>query len=318
MANTNNMSKSQGKLIGLSETFNKHDYESEGDKATLFSLSTHLARCSDLIEGSEQPHWTSSFESLNQFGSDHSKSSFRREDLSMCQDQIEEDKDDDLERDLDMDVEDSVPRIDIKPILRKRTSNLNYDDDDDLERASNDDSIFRGWAEEDTIEIRKSDRLCRPKRLSKMKKMRSAIYCNTDNSINLCSVFEKTDSGLPLFDKTNIFERIRGSPLARKSMKIKRRSIRKEMRYEGVGSLKFGDPFNKLKEMADKENNNPFINKPISNADLVDEKLYQPIDFDTPYINQLELIDKYERKDPAMNAISWHTVSGNNKVLGSN
>ena len=87
-------------------------------------------------------------------------------------------------------------------------------------------------------------------------------------------------------------------------MKIKRRSIRKEMRYEGVGSLKFGDPFKRLKEMAEKENNNPFINKPINNTDLVDEKLYKHIDFDTPYIQKIELIDKYERKDPAMNAIS--------------
>lgn len=93
-------------------------------------------------------------------------------------------------------------------------------------------------------------------------------------------------------------------------MRLKRNSIRKEIRYDGAKSLKVDEcslfrPF----ELVNDENENPFITKPVTDTDLIDPKLYVPIDFDNDYIPNIQLIDKYERKDPSMNAISCETVS---------
>jgi hypothetical protein len=94
----------------------------------------------------------------------------------MHNDQIEEEKDDDFERDLSMDV-DTLSCISLsKPILRKRMSCHKLEEDEDLERIANEQDDYLHPQEEDFLELKNSDELFLPKRLLKMKKMKSAVY----------------------------------------------------------------------------------------------------------------------------------------------
>lgn len=114
-------------------------------------------------------------------------SSFRREDNSIGNDDTEEDKEDELDRDVDMDVDadESIPDIYVKPPFRKRLSLRKYEDDEEFERITNEDNVYRHPAEEDYLEPRKSDLMVKPKRSLKMKKLRSAVFTDTYTSNNL-------------------------------------------------------------------------------------------------------------------------------------
>lgn len=315
MAQANSFTKSMGILNKLSDNLVKNESESEGEKATLFSLSTNIHRWSDLVDNSDGHPWVSSFDSLNQCSSDLEKNSFRREDLSMATEYIEEEKDDDFDRDFSMDGDEFTPSFNCKPILRKRMSLQKMREDIEYERIANEENEWRHPKEEDFLELRKSDMVLIPKRLSKLRKLRSEVY----NDSNPNSIFngERNEShygDLPLWDKTNLFNRINDRLSPRKSMKIIRDSIRKEMEAEPRHNKIFGDsPFGPC-VYDNQENINILPWTPIKNADLVNPKLYKEIDITEGYTPLIELIDTYERKHPSMNSISCHSVSKQPKI----
>jgi hypothetical protein len=137
-----------------------------------------------LIDNSDGHPWVSSFDSLNQCSSDLEKNSFPREDLSMATEYIEEEKDDDFERDFSMDGDEFMPSFNCKPILRKRMSLQKMREDIEYERIANEENEWK-HPKEDFLELRRSDLILIPKRLSKLKKLRSEVY----NDSNLNSIF---------------------------------------------------------------------------------------------------------------------------------
>lgn len=130
----------------------------------------------------------------------------------------------------------------------------------------------------------------------------STVFFNGDrNEINR--------SDLPLWDKTNLFNRLSNRLSPRKSMQTLRRSIRKEMEAEPRRIKAFNDsPFGPC-VYDNQENIHILPWKPIKNADLVSPKLYKEIDITEGYTTQIRLIDTYDRKHPSMNSISCHSVS---------
>lgn len=171
------MNKTHGGSCNFLEKLYKFDTSSEGDKLTLFSLSSNIMKDSNLEDSGDALPWSSSIDSLNQLSSDQSKNSLRRDDQSMHNDLIEEEeKDEDFERDLSMDVDSLSCISSSKPILRKRMSCHKLEEDEDLERIVNEQEDYLHPQDEDFLELKRSDMLCLPKSLSKLKKMRSAVY----------------------------------------------------------------------------------------------------------------------------------------------
>ena len=249
------------------DKLHKFDTSSDGDKITLFSLSTNIARGSDLESSGEAHQWTSSIDSLNHFGSELSKSSPKREDKNIFNDHIqEEDKDDDLERDIDrdheMEVEECAEVLAKNLILRKRPSCSKNDANGGMDQIiqQNEDYLF---PLEDFLESRRTD-IGVPKRMSKLTKMRSVI-CDKKESKSDPWKYSKS----PLLS-------IRGridmsgqqeSYFTRKSKKL-RRSIRKEMKFDDFAPKK-SDCSIKM-TLCQKETPNPFLCQPVSNTENIE------------------------------------------------
>jgi hypothetical protein len=299
-------------LNNLRDNLVKMDSQSEGDKTTLFSLSANIHRCSDLADNSDGLPWVSSFDSLNQWSSDLEKNSFRREDLSMANETIYEEKDDDLERDVSMNSSVYTASITSTPILRKRTSFYKTQEYEMSERISNQGNEWCYLKEEDDFDMRHSELVYSPKRMSKLRKLRSEVLkeANTNEIFNgYQNERHHSRVDLPLWDKTDMFNRMNTRVSPRKSMKDIARSMREEMKYEARPIKNFDDsPFGPW-VFEEKENNHILQFRPIMDAEMVDPKLYKEISMETDYIPQIELNDICDRKHSSINSISCHTVS---------
>ena len=222
MADNDMMAKSLTYISKSDQTLPNLESYSDSGQTTLFSLSTNIHRCSDLAETNNSQVWTSSLDSLNHYRSNPSMSSIIKDDISMARTLIEEEKEDDLDRDQTMEIEQYSPDLPSRPRLRKRMSLYMLKEDEEFQRNFQQNKDFLQIAEEGFLEMRKSNSICMPKRLSKIRKLKSEIYSDMDlmdSQSSVCS--SKQESPKALRDKTNsnAFLKNRLSPRKNKSFK---------------------------------------------------------------------------------------------------
>ena len=315
MAYAKNIFGSQGKIGSLSNKSVKYGSEFEGEKGTLFSKSTKIHEDSEFTNSQELKIYTSSIESLNKLSIGLSKNNSSQEDAIFGRVNIEEEKDDDFERDLDMDIDECPYTIPAKQRRQKNMPLRRHNDNFHLEKRNHEDDNISISSNKVIPGLRKSEIVYSHQSSNKrlrMRKIKSDVNTKKKSDNKFSSVFhENPDIGLYERDlnQAGAFDCLMKSPKKRDSKLFEKRAMNPELKYASDNCILFGDLATPT--LALLENANFMITKPqlVLNTEMIDENLYRYIDIDQEYSPDLDTIDSIDRRNPSMESISCHTVS---------
>ena len=313
------LTRLNGRLRLSPRKFKKDDEDSEGEQISQFSLSSNTIRTLDMNSQSDM-NWNSSWDSLNHFDIDTSKrsnskydminsgrssNSMRKLDDSFVRNwRIEEEKDDDFDREIDMNIDEWPLNRKPLPLFKKKLSLHMLPEDVDIEQIINDPNEYPHPKDEEFPELRKENSICPPKHLL-LRKMNSDIYDSSHHALR--NSIDESDGNYNKLNDDDYWSMM--EPIwSIKSKRQKKKMVWREINYEQISNLYTKKAPKSVFTMNNKENLNPFLWEPVDNTESVDLKLYKIIDFDQPYQPTLEVIEVIHRKHPSMNTISCHTV----------
>lgn len=312
MSKHNVMNKSQGRFSNFSDMRNNLENGSDVEKDSLFSKSTNIRELSELVNNTDIKTWNSSTSSLNLFSSELSKSELMPEENQVINSEIEEEKDDDLERDTTMEVDDPPFIIFPKPVLRKRPSAVNTHAKVTFERENFEENGNWFRKSMNQIEVRK-ERTANPAKKKKMKKFGSDFYSKLQHSKTVSQLFinanhDNSDDGEANQEITfePFGEPFSGTVLSRK----KRRSIiKRNLKMANLEPNEYIKSPKKYGKSPRKDHYDFQFPLHPTNPESVDDKLYKDIPLGEDYQTELSRIGQAFMNDKGMNTITCDTVS---------